>query len=84
MIGQLDRGPAGEITLPRPGVYGGHAWWEGRAAAADYYDTTLDQLSDDLPEDALLEAWNNSPVTERYVLDLAYIREPEPIDDEEL
>ena len=84
VIGQLDRGPAGEIKLPRPGVYEGHAWWEGRAEAADYYGTILDQLSDDSSEDVLLEAWSNNPVTERYVLDLAYVREPEPTDDEEL
>ncbi|GGU93221.1 hypothetical protein GCM10010260_30100 [Streptomyces filipinensis] len=84
VIGQLDRGPADEITLPRPGVYEGHAWWEGRTAAADYYGTTLDQLSDDSSEDILLDAWDNNPVIERYVLDLAYTREPELIDDEEL
>ncbi|MGW7530225.1 hypothetical protein [Streptomyces sp. NPDC054783] len=62
----------------------GHAWREGRAAAADHYGTTLDQLSDDSSEDVLLEVWSTNPVTERYVLDLAYVREPEPVDDEEL
>ncbi|MFC3346829.1 hypothetical protein ACFOOM_05115 [Streptomyces echinoruber] len=30
VVGQLDRGPADEITLPRPGVYEGHAWWQNR------------------------------------------------------
>ncbi|MEV7684312.1 hypothetical protein [Streptomyces bungoensis] len=84
VVGQLDRGPAGEIKLPRPGIYEGYAWWEGRTASAEYYATTLDQLSDDSPEDALLEAWENNPVTERYVLDLTYIGVPEPIDDEDL
>jgi hypothetical protein len=84
VIGQLDRGPADEITLPRPGVYEGHAWWINRQAAADYYDSTLDQLTDDSPDGSLIEAWNNCPVTERYVLDLAYVREPEPVDDEDL
>ncbi|MDX2699253.1 hypothetical protein [Streptomyces ipomoeae] len=84
VIGQLDRGPAGDdVTLPRPGVYEGHAWWENRQAAADYYDTTLDQLTDDSSDGQLLEAWNNCPVTERYVLDLAYIREPEPVDEDD-
>nr|WP_240657806.1 hypothetical protein [Streptomyces populi] len=29
------------------------------------------------------EAWNDCPVTERYVLDLACVREPEPVDDED-
>ncbi|MFF4214567.1 hypothetical protein ACFYZE_35595 [Streptomyces sp. NPDC001796] len=84
VIGQLDRGPADEITLPRPGVYEGHAWWTNRQAAADYYNTNPAQLPDDSPDGWLTEAWNNCPVTERYVLDLAYIREPEPIDDEDL
>lgn len=84
VIGQLDRGPAAEITLPRPGVYEGHAWWINRQAAADYYDTTLDQLTDSSPDDWLTEAWSNCPVTERYVLDLAYSREPEPVDDEDI
>ncbi|GGV28691.1 hypothetical protein GCM10010260_81510 [Streptomyces filipinensis] len=84
VINQVGLGPAGEMRLPRPGVYEGNAWWTNRQATADYYDTTLDQLTDHSSEEALREAWNSSPVTERYVLDLTYIREPEPIDDEEL
>ncbi|MFJ8364598.1 hypothetical protein [Streptomyces sp. NPDC093984] len=84
VINQLSLGPAGEMTLPRPGVYEGHAWWTNRQATADYYDTTLTQLTDDSPDGWLTQAWNNCPVTERYVLDLAYIREPEPIEDEDL
>ncbi|MFF7265469.1 hypothetical protein ACFZCL_35020 [Streptomyces sp. NPDC008159] len=84
VVGQLDRGPADEVTLPRSGVYEGHAWWQGRQAAADYYDTTLDQFTDDSPEGELAEAWNRCPVTERYVLDLAYSREPEVVDDDDL
>ncbi|MFJ8794301.1 hypothetical protein [Streptomyces sp. NPDC102462] len=84
VIGQLDRGPAGDVTLPRPGVYEGHAWWENRQAAADYYATTLDHLTDDAFEDHLAQAWSNSPVTERYVLDLAYIRAPEPVEEDDL
>ncbi|MEU6683705.1 hypothetical protein [Streptomyces sp. NPDC046832] len=84
VVGQLDRGPADEITLPRPGVFVGHAWWQNRQAAADYYNTTLDQLTDDSPEDQLTEAWNSCPVTERYVLDLGYTRELEPLDEDDL
>ncbi|MFF5967547.1 hypothetical protein ACFY64_28230 [Streptomyces collinus] len=85
VVGQLDRGPADEVPLPRPGVYEGHAWWEGRQATADYYERSLDHPTDDTFEDHLTQAWNNCPVTERYVLDLAYTREPEPIvDDEDL
>ncbi|MEV6763855.1 hypothetical protein AB0N16_25110 [Streptomyces sp. NPDC051105] len=38
VVNQLEYGPAGEMTLPRPGVYEGHAWWEGRQATADYYE----------------------------------------------
>ncbi|MFF5250485.1 hypothetical protein ACFY4K_00290 [Streptomyces leeuwenhoekii] len=84
VVNQLGYGPAGEMTLPRPGVYEGHAWWENRQATADYYATTLDHPTDDTFEDHLTQAWNNPPVTERYVLDLAYIREPEPVDDDDL
>ncbi|MGW2788096.1 hypothetical protein ACWC3X_44290 [Streptomyces populi] len=84
VIGQLDRGPApDDVVLPRPGVYEGHAWWTNRQAAGTYYDTTLSQLPDDAPDTWLTEAWNNCPITERYVLDLAYTREPEPIDDDD-
>ncbi|WP_235458906.1 hypothetical protein [Streptomyces olivochromogenes] len=83
VVNQLALGPAGDMTLPRPGVYEGHAWWVNRQAAADYYDSTLDQLTSETPDGWLIEAWDNCPVTERYVLDLAYIREPEPVDDED-
>ncbi|MGW7219624.1 hypothetical protein [Streptomyces sp. NPDC054826] len=84
VVNQLEYGPAGEMTLPRPGVYEGHAWWENRQAMADYYVTTLNHPADDTFEDHLTQAWNNPPVTERYGLDLAYIREPEVVDDEGL
>ncbi|MBM7090895.1 hypothetical protein ABZ606_12805 [Streptomyces sp. NPDC012461] len=85
VVNQLEYGPAGEMTLPRPGVYEGHAWWENRQAMADYYvTTTLNHPADDTFEDHLTQAWNNPPVTERYGLDLAYIREPEVVDDEGL
>ncbi|MFI1963702.1 hypothetical protein ACH429_06110 [Streptomyces pathocidini] len=82
VVNQLSIGPAGQTSLPRPGIYEGHAWWTGRQAAADYYDATLDQLTPDSPDDSLQQAWRSSPVTERYVLDLAYTRPPEPTDDE--
>ncbi|KNE79299.1 hypothetical protein AB0B04_31785 [Streptomyces xinghaiensis] len=80
VVNQLTFGPAGEMTLPRPGVYEGHAWWTGRRAMAAFYDSTLERLADD--PDAL-EAWKDAPVTERYVLDLAWEREPEPVDEDD-
>ncbi|MEU4878727.1 hypothetical protein [Streptomyces sp. NPDC021608] len=83
VIGQLDRGPADEITLPRPGVYQGHAWWENRQATADYYWSTLNSPADDAFEDHLTQAWKNCPVIERYVLDLAYSHASEPVGDED-
>ncbi|MFJ4031528.1 hypothetical protein [Streptomyces griseoluteus] len=83
VIGQLDRGPADELTLPRPGVYQGHAWWENRQATADYYWSTLNHPNDDTSEDHLTQAWKNCPVTERYVLDLAYSHASEPDENEE-
>jgi hypothetical protein len=84
VVNQLEFGPAGEMTLPRPGVYEGHGWWENRQATADYYESSLDHPTDDTFEDHLTQAWNNCPVTERYVLDMAYIREPEPADEGDL
>ncbi|MFI9568840.1 hypothetical protein [Streptomyces rishiriensis] len=83
VIGQLDRGPAGEITLPRPGVYQGHAWWENRQATADYYWTTLDHPTDDTFADHRTQAWKNCSVTERYVLDLSCSHASEPDEVEE-
>lgn len=84
VVNQLEYGPAGDMTLPRPGVYEGHAWWENRQAAADYHATTLDHPTDDTFEAHLAQAWSNSPVTERYVLDLACIRAPEPVEEDDL
>lgn len=84
VVNQLTYGPAGEMTLPRPGVYEGHAWWEGRQATADYYERSLDHPTDDTFEEHLSQAWNNSPVTERYVLEIAYVREPALTDEDVL
>ncbi|MEV3966700.1 hypothetical protein AB0K68_00885 [Streptomyces sp. NPDC050698] len=84
VVNQLAYGPAGEMTLPRPGIYEGHVWWEGRKATADYYERSLGHPTDDTFEDHLTQAWNNCPFTERYVLDLAYIGEPEPVDKDDL
>lgn len=50
VVGQLDRGPADEVAVPRPGVYDGHAWWVNRQGTSAYYDSTLARLTDDSPE----------------------------------
>ncbi|WP_333741652.1 hypothetical protein [Streptomyces sp. IBSBF 2806] len=84
VVNQLEYGPAGDMSLPRPGVYAGHAWWENGQATADYYQATLDHPTDDTCEDHLTEAWKNCPVTERYVLDLPYSHASEPVEDEDL
>ncbi|MEV5959658.1 hypothetical protein AB0M11_38975 [Streptomyces sp. NPDC051987] len=84
VVNQLEYGPAGEMALPRPGVYEGYTWWEGRRATGDHYERSLDHPTDDTFEDHLAHAWNTCPVTERYVLDLAYVREPELVDEDDL
>lgn len=35
VVSRLTLGPAGMTGLPRPGVYVGHAWWNGRRVAGD-------------------------------------------------
>ncbi|MFF7376396.1 hypothetical protein ACFY96_14185 [Streptomyces massasporeus] len=47
---------------------------ETQVAAGNGYH----QYLDDSPEDQLIEAWNNCPVTERYVLDFACTVSPNP------
>lgn len=85
VINQITMGPAGEMTLPQPGVYAGHAWWKGRQAAADYYDEIIRQgATQPWSPGQLGQAWAQSPVTEQYTLDLWFLRACEPEDDEEL
>ncbi|MFJ4790846.1 hypothetical protein [Streptomyces sp. NPDC088794] len=83
VVNQLTSGPVGTTRLPRPGVYAGHAWWTGRQAAADYYDQNIRGGSRqfDTVEDVrrVLEL---SPVVERYTLDLWFLRESVPEDEE--
>ncbi|MFJ8155145.1 hypothetical protein [Streptomyces sp. NPDC094468] len=83
VVNQLTLGPAGEMTLPRPGVYEGYAWWAGREAASAYYDETLTSISDDWTLEQIRQAWNQCPADERYVLDLAFTRESEPDDEDD-
>ncbi|MEU5689959.1 hypothetical protein DEJ48_38855 [Streptomyces venezuelae] len=80
VVNELEFGPAGETNLPRPGVYEGHAWWRGRQAAGDYYDSYFDQETDDWTLEQTRSYFAQCPAGEHYVLDLAYHREPDPLD----
>ncbi|ALO13604.1 hypothetical protein AQF52_8023 [Streptomyces venezuelae] len=81
VINQLTFGPAGEMTLPQPGVYDGTTWWAGRQATWDYYAQTLRQIDDAGTPERIAHAWSQCPVPERYVLDLAYTGPSLPEDD---
>ncbi|MEU3519700.1 hypothetical protein ABZ770_31225 [Streptomyces sp. NPDC006654] len=83
VVNQLTLGPAGEMTLPRPGVYEGYAWWAGREAASAYYDEILTSITDDWTPEQIRQAWNECSADERYVLELAFTREPEPDDEDD-
>ncbi|MEU1128383.1 hypothetical protein ABZ383_00710 [Streptomyces sp. NPDC005900] len=83
VVNQLEFGPAGEMSLPRPGVYEGHTWWSGRQAAADHYGSYLDQDTEDWTFEQTRSYLTQCPAHERYVLDLAYTRGPESLDEDE-
>ncbi|MFB7260733.1 hypothetical protein ACFCXH_01010 [Streptomyces nojiriensis] len=83
VIGQFTYGPAAEMSLPRPGVYEGHVSWAGRIAAAEYYEHALRQIEDDWSTARIRQLWDDNPQPEQYTLDLWYVREPEPTDDED-
>lgn len=83
VVNQLTLGPAGEMTLPRPGVYEGYAWWAGREAASAYYDDILSRIDEDWTSELIRQAWRQCPADERYVLDLAFVRESEPDDEDD-
>lgn len=80
VVNELEFGPAGDTTLPRPGVYEGHAWWRGRQAASDYYDGYFDQETDDWTPEQTRSYFAQCPAGEHYVLDLAHVGEPDPLD----
>ncbi|MYV79429.1 hypothetical protein GT352_36800 [Streptomyces sp. SID1046] len=82
VIGQFAFGPAAEMSLPRPGVYEGHVSWTGRIAAAEYYEHALRQIEDDWSTARIRQLWHDNPQPEQYTLDLWYVRESEPADDE--
>ncbi|MFD6879821.1 MULTISPECIES: hypothetical protein [unclassified Streptomyces] len=84
VVNQLTFGPAGVMDLPRPGVYEGHASWSGRQAAAAYYNTCLQRsVEEEWSSEQIGAAWKQSPDTERYILDLWFIRESEPEDEDD-
>ncbi|PJE94483.1 hypothetical protein CUT44_30175 [Streptomyces carminius] len=78
-------GPVGDMSLPRPGVYEGRAWWAGRQATADHLvECDRRRDAEGWGFERLRRAWRECPVQERYVLDLWYVREPEPVEDADL
>ncbi|MFI8327319.1 hypothetical protein [Streptomyces sp. NPDC085529] len=82
VIMQLTFGPAGEMNLPRPGVYDGHATWKGREATAAYYNTCIKHAAErQWDAERLGAAWRQCPTTEQYTFDLWFVRESEPEDD---
>ncbi|MFJ6518634.1 hypothetical protein ACIQJ4_10325 [Streptomyces filamentosus] len=84
VISQPTFGPAGEMVLPRPGVYEGYAAWSGRQAAADSYDSCLQRGAEERWGAERIEAaWKQRPMLEQYVLDLWFVRESEPEDEED-
>ncbi|MFD3730442.1 hypothetical protein [Streptomyces sp. NPDC058632] len=83
VVNQFTMGPAGGTELPRPGVYEGHASWTGRQETADYYNWCIAQgAAEHWSPDRIGQAWAECPTRESYVLDLWYVREPEPADDD--
>ncbi|UQW99164.1 hypothetical protein [Streptomyces sp. RerS4] len=83
VVGQFALGPAGEMSLPRPGVYEGRVSWSGRVAAARYYERALREIEGDWSTTRIRQLWDGNPHPEQYILDLWYVREPEPVDDED-
>ncbi|WP_121745066.1 hypothetical protein [Streptomyces sp. E2N166] len=83
VVNQLGYGPAGDMALPRPGVYRGAAWWTGRQATGAYHEATLRDLAASGPAARLADDWRRTPHTERYVLDLAWENDLSPLDAEE-
>ncbi|MFD3956809.1 MULTISPECIES: hypothetical protein [Streptomyces] len=81
VIGQLTLGPAGEMELPRAGLYEGIASWTGREAVAAYHDDILRQIDDDWGVEEISRAWRECPFTEEYVLDLSFSRPSTPDED---
>ncbi|WP_329403240.1 hypothetical protein OG523_02845 [Streptomyces virginiae] len=83
VVNQFTFGPAGMMDLPCSGVYDGHAAWSGRDATAAYYDTCLQRAGDEQwGAEQIGAAWKLCSTAEHYTLDLWFVRESEPGDDE--
>jgi hypothetical protein len=64
-------GPYASVTLPRPGLYQGHASWTGRRATADYYDQRIQRgAAQQWDADRIGQAWQRCSTQERYALHL--------------
>ncbi|MEW5630065.1 hypothetical protein AB1388_26390 [Streptomyces hydrogenans] len=82
VINQLSFGPAGEMLLPRPGVYDGYASWSGREATAAYYNACIQRAAaEQWDAEQIGAAWRQCPIPEQYTLDLWFVRESEPEDE---
>ncbi|MFE1411209.1 hypothetical protein ACFW6F_10440 [Streptomyces sp. NPDC058746] len=55
----------------------------GRAATAAYYAETLRQIDAGWSTEQIGRAWDRNPVPERYTLDLWFVRDSEPGEDED-
>ncbi|MFE1876780.1 hypothetical protein ACFW9N_38995 [Streptomyces sp. NPDC059496] len=84
VVNQFTFGPAGTMDLPRPGVYNGHATWSGRDATAAYYDTCLQRaVEEQWGAQQIGAAWRQCSTAEQYSLDLWFVRESEPEDEDD-
>ncbi len=83
VINQLTYGPAGEMELPEPGVYEGHAWWTGRESTAAYYNDALARIGDDWTVEQIRQGWAECPFEEIYTLDLHFVRPSEEVDEDD-
>ncbi|MEV7730132.1 hypothetical protein AB0P15_36280 [Streptomyces sp. NPDC087917] len=84
VVNQLNFGPAGVMDLPRPGVYEGHATWSDRQATADYYQSCLQRSAlEGWSAEQIGAAWKQCPNVEKYVLDLCFVRDCEPDDEDD-
>jgi hypothetical protein len=84
VVNQFTLGPAGTMDLPKPGVYEGHLSWTARKAAGDYYGDIIAQgAEEEWGPDQFRRAWQRCPVTERYVLDLWFVRDSELVDEDD-